>query len=82
MGERNYEVINDIRGERDKWFEILTSCKNFAEELKFTITKRPKSMSRVAKSVERDGIEVAKELALKENDNILSEYDNKKLYNL
>lgn len=74
IGERKFEFETQIKGERDKWYICLKNSRKTSKDIKKSITKKPRNITRLLKIIEHEGIGKLREVCEKERDNIVQNY--------
>jgi hypothetical protein len=74
VGEKKYEFFSDFKGERDMWYEVLKNSRKTAKDIKNSITKKPRSLSKIIKIVEKEGVGKLREFAENEKQKIAGNY--------
>lgn len=74
MGDRIYEFQSDIRGERDKWYEVLKNSRRTAKDIKNSITGKPRNLNKMLNIYEREGISKIREVCETEKDRLINNY--------
>jgi hypothetical protein len=62
LGHRKYEMQCDYKGERDGWFEALVNSRRTAKEMKMSITKKPRNLSKLVAILEQEGMDKLKDI--------------------
>lgn len=60
MGDRKFEFLSTMKGERDKWFEALRCSRKTAREIKNSFTKNPRNVSKLSKILDTEGYDKLK----------------------
>ena len=68
------EVMTTVRGERDIWFDALKNSRKTGKEIKNSITKKPRNLSKFVNIVEKEGIDKIKDICKNERDKLLDKY--------
>ena len=66
LGEKKVELLTNMRGERDIWFDALKNARMTAKEISNSITKRPRNLYRFMNIVEKEGIQLIKDICVDE----------------
>jgi hypothetical protein len=74
VGEKKYEFISDFKGERDMWYEVLKNSRKTAKDIKNSITKKPRNLSKILSLVDKEGIGKLRDFCEKEKDKIAGNY--------
>lgn len=70
LGDKKVELISNVRGERDIWFDTLKNSRRTAKEIHNSITKKPKNLSRFLNIIEKEGLDMIKEICEKDKKTI------------
>jgi hypothetical protein len=65
MGERKFILTSEFKYELEKWCEALNISRKTTKEIKASISKKPKNISKLLSIFEKEGEEKIKELANK-----------------
>lgn len=74
VGDKKYRFISDFKGERDMWYEVLRNSRKTAKDIKNSLTKKPRSLSKLLAVIDREGIGKLRELAEKEKEKVAGNY--------
>lgn len=81
VADRIHEYYSEIKGDRDKWFEILKNSRKTAKEYKASITKHPRNVE-LLNSIYEKGAEKLKEKMDDELKNTVGNYKETKEFNI
>lgn len=71
MGGRLFELTSNLKGERDKWYEILKNARRTAKEIKMSKTKKPRNIQKIENILLKNGPAAVREKAISEKDYIV-----------
>jgi hypothetical protein len=71
---RKYELLTENTVERKKWYEALKCSSLTAREYKNSLSKRPRNIGKLAKLMDKGGIEKVKDICEEEKRKIISEF--------
>ena len=74
MGEKKIEVMSNVRGERDIWFDAMKNARRTGKDIKKSITKKPRNLCKFLNIIEKDGIQRVKEICITEKDKITEKF--------
>ena len=74
MGEKKIEVMSNVRGERDIWFDAMKNARRTGKDIKNSITKKPRNLCKFLNIIEKDGIQRVKEICITEKDKITEKF--------
>ncbi len=74
MGDKKYEFVSDVKGERDTWYEVLKNSRKTAKDIKISITKKPRNLSKLLSILDKEGASKLKEVCEGEKDKIVGNY--------
>ncbi len=74
MGDRKFEFQSPVKAVRDKWYTCLRNSRKTAKEIKKSITKKPRNITKLIKIVETEGISKLREVCEKEKENLVQNY--------
>ncbi len=66
LGEIKVELIANMRGERDIWFDTLKNSRRTAKDINNSLTKKPKNLCRFLNIIEKEGHEMIKQICEKD----------------
>lgn len=72
--DRVFEFYSEIKGDRDKWFEVLKNSRRTAKEYQVSITKHPRNVQVLANILSKDGQTKVKEKLEEEKSKIVGDY--------
>ena len=79
--DRIYEFYSEIKGDRDKWFEVLKNSRRTAKEYKASVTKHPRNVE-LLNSIFEKGQDKFKEKLEEEMNKIVGNYKETKEYTI
>ena len=79
--DRIYEFYSEIKGDRDKWFEVLKNSRKTAKEYKASVTKHPRNVE-LLNSIFEKGQDKFKEKLEEEMNKIVGNYKETKEYTI
>ena len=79
--DRIYEFYSEIKGDRDKWFEVLKNSRRTAKEYKASVTKHPRNVE-LLNSIFEKGQDKFKEKFEEEMNKIVGNYKETKEYTI
>ena len=71
---RKYELLTENTVERKKWYEALKCSSLTARAFKYSLTKRPRNIGKLAKLMDKGAIEKVKDICEEEKRKIISEF--------
>lgn len=72
--DRVFEFYSEMKGERDKWFEVLKNSRRTAKEYQASITKHPKNVQILSNILTKDGQNKLKDKLEEEKNKIIGDY--------
>jgi hypothetical protein len=74
QGERKFELLLNVRGERDRWYEVLKNSRKTAKEIKHSITGKPRNLRRLLNVVANSGVKKIEEICIEEIEKLSFNY--------